>query len=47
MANEKVKSRKRPFKTGEESIFSGLVKCPSCGKSLNLGRKQDSHRKYQ
>ncbi|EHL18234.1 hypothetical protein HMPREF9628_02119 [Peptoanaerobacter stomatis] len=38
MANEKLKSRKRPFKTGEESIFSGLVKCPDCGKALNLGR---------
>ena len=44
MANEKVKSRKRPFKTGEESIFSGLVKCPSCGKSLNLGRNNSKNR---
>lgn len=38
MANEKIESRKRPFKTGEESIFAGLVKCPDCGKALNLGR---------
>lgn len=37
IANEKLESRKRPFRTGEESIFSGLVKCPDCGKSLNLG----------
>ena len=40
MANEKLQSRKRPFKTGEESIFAGLVKCPDCGKALNLGRNK-------
>lgn len=38
IANEKLKSRKRPFKTGQSSIFQGLVKCPDCGKYLNLGR---------
>lgn len=38
IANEKLKSRKRPFKTGQSSIFQGLVKCPDCGKALNLGR---------
>lgn len=40
IANEKIESRKRPFKTGEESIFAGLVKCPDCGKALNLGRNK-------
>ena len=44
MANEKLKSRKRPFKTGEESIFSGLVKCPDCGKALNLGRNNSKNK---
>ena len=44
LANEKVKSRKRPFKTGEESIFSGLVKCPDCGKALNLGRNNSKNK---
>lgn len=38
IANEKLKSRKRPFKTGELSLFAGLIKCPDCGKSLNLAR---------
>ncbi len=38
IANEKLKSRKRPFKTGELSLFAGLIKCPECGKSLNLAR---------
>lgn len=44
LANEKVKSRKRPFKTGEESIFAGLVKCPDCGKALNLGRNKSKNK---
>ena len=44
MANEKLKSRKRPVKTGEESIFSGLVKCPDCGKALNLGRNNSKNK---
>lgn len=44
IANEKVKSRKRPFKTGEESIFAGLVKCPDCGKALNLARNNSKNK---
>ena len=44
LANEKMKSRKRPFKTGEESIFAGLVKCPDCGKALNLGRNKSKNK---
>lgn len=44
MANEKMESRKRPFKTGEESIFAGLVKCPDCGKALNLGRNNSKNK---
>ncbi|BBM56645.1 hypothetical protein JMUB4039_0623 [Leptotrichia trevisanii] len=44
MANEKLKSRKRPFKTGEESIFSGLVKFLDCGKALNLGRNNSKNK---
>ncbi|MGF3076187.1 recombinase family protein [Facklamia sp. P12955] len=38
IANEKLKSRKRPYKTGELNLFSGLIKCPDCGKSLNIVR---------
>lgn len=37
LANEHLKSRKRSYKTGEESIFSGLLKCPDCGKTLSIG----------
>lgn len=44
IANEKLKSRRRPFKNGEESIFAGIVKCPDCGKSLNLGRNKSKKR---
>ena len=44
LANEKLKSRKRPFKTGEESIFAGLIKCPDCSKALNLGRNNSKNR---
>lgn len=45
IANEKLKSRRRPFKNGEESIFAGIVKCPDCGKSLNLGRNKSKKEK--
>ena len=44
IANEKLKSRKRPFKTGEESIFAGLLKCPDCNRSLNLGRNNSKNK---
>ncbi|HHW31081.1 MAG TPA: recombinase family protein [Clostridiaceae bacterium] len=33
--NEKIKSRKREDTSGNISIFSGLIKCGSCGKALS------------
>lgn len=44
LANEKVQSRKRPFRTGKESIFVGLVKCPDCGKALNIARNKSKNK---
>lgn len=34
LVQEKLKSRQRPRKSGEFSIFAGLLKCGECGKSL-------------
>lgn len=35
LANEKIKSRKRGDNSGNISIFSGLIKCGTCGKAMS------------
>lgn len=35
LANEKIKSRKREDTSGNVSIFSGLIKCGTCGKAMS------------
>jgi len=35
LANEKIQSRKREDASGNTSIFSGLIKCGTCGKAMN------------
>ncbi len=34
-ANDKIKSRKREDNSGNVSIFSGLIKCSTCGKAMS------------
>ena len=36
LAQSIMKNRYRPDKTGERQIFSGLVKCSTCGSAMNL-----------
>ena len=40
---EKLKSRQRPRKAGEPSIFAGLLKCGECGKSLTIRYTNAKH----
>jgi len=35
LANEKIKSRRREDASGNVSIFSGLIKCGTCGKAMS------------
>lgn len=41
LAQTVIGKRKRPMGTGEIQIFSGLVKCSTCGCSLSLARQND------
>ena len=43
IVQEKLKSRQRPGKTGETSLFAGLVKCGRCGKSLTVRYTNAKH----
>lgn len=44
-ANERIKRRKRVFKNKERNMFSGIIRCATCGKALSLfnGAKGVSH----
>ncbi|MEE0734230.1 recombinase family protein [Monoglobus pectinilyticus] len=41
LAQKIIGKKKRPMKTGEIQIFSGLVKCSTCGCSLTLAKQKD------
>lgn len=41
LAQNTIGKRKRPMRTGEIQIFSGLVKCSTCGCGLSLARQND------
>ena len=43
IVQEKLKSRQRPGKSGEPSIFAGLLKCGECGKSLTIRYTNAKH----
>ena len=43
IVQEKLKSRQRPGKSGEISLFAGLVKCGECGKALTI---RTTHEKF-
>ena len=43
IVQEKLKSRQRPGKSGEISLFAGLVKCGECGKALCI---RTTHEKF-
>lgn len=43
IVQEKLKSRQRPGKSGEISLFAGLVKCGECGKALTV---RTTHEKF-
>ena len=45
LAQKIIGKKKRPMKTGEIQIFSGLVKCSTCGCSLTLAKQKDRRRK--
>lgn len=36
LVQQKLKSRQRPRKNGEISLFAGLIKCGECGKALTI-----------
>jgi DNA invertase Pin-like site-specific DNA recombinase len=44
LANEKILSRKREDNSGNISIFSGLIKCGTCGKAMSQRYWTKSHR---
>lgn len=43
IVQEKLKSRQRPGKSGEISLFAGLMKCGECGKALCI---RTTHEKF-
>ena len=43
IVQHKLKSRQRPRQTGEISLFSGLLKCGECGKSLTIRNTNTKH----
>jgi len=45
IVQQKLKSRQRPGKGGEISLFAGLIKCGECGKSLIVRTTHEKHPK--
>lgn len=45
IVQEKMKSRRRPSKSGEFNLFAGLLKCGECGKALTIRRTHDKQPK--
>lgn len=41
LAQKTIGKKKRPMRTGEIQIFSGLVKCSTCGCALTLAKQND------
>lgn len=41
LAQKIIGKKKRPMRTGEIQIFSGLVRCSTCGCTLSLARQND------
>ncbi len=46
-AHAHINARKRPLKTGENTIFAGLLKCPDCGWSLSCAHNNDGRQYYR
>ncbi len=44
LAQEKIKSRKRPDAWGNFSLFAGLVKCGQCGSNMNIRQTNQKER---
>lgn len=45
IVQDKLKSRQRPRKNGEISLFAGLIKCGECGKALTIRNTHEKHPK--
>ena len=46
LAQSVMKNRYRPDRTGERQIFSGLVRCASCGSAMNLSTSHGKKKSF-